>query len=344
MDDYESHELAPFPLEGEIKLEKFGLIKIYRAGDGRLALFREVKYAETTEVTPTNIADIDAALGLVLDVGIKRVRWLTGGGGFYFGEALEPSRPKRALTQADYDPVLFEQLVSSLNSRFQSLKAEQRNSAIQTNFLVQAYNSALLLFPDFYNESYLNLLRIVDTLDGTGKAPNFALFAADVSAAANKEIYEKVGAILGLQPRLGIAAKMFEEIANESGIQALSNRLGALGTPSRFVFSCFYSAYQYRNKFVHIGLPFPRVVRESLRDEQDSGLSYLSSATGLSFLTKYSSGGVGPAELVDFHTFIGQKAGKFKDEYFQLLPSWRFVKRVSREALLKRLQEFRSAQ
>jgi hypothetical protein len=90
MNSFECYELSPFPLEGQINLgEKRGLIKIGHSPDGRVILFCNAPFlsASTAEATPLDIADLDACLGFVLDIGIKRTRWLTRGG-FYFGKPL----------------------------------------------------------------------------------------------------------------------------------------------------------------------------------------------------------------------------------------------------------------
>jgi hypothetical protein len=89
MDSFESFELLPFMLDGQINLgEKRGLIKIYSSDDDHITLFRDSAYVSpsTAESTPHTVADIDAALGFVLDIGIRRTKWLTRGG-FYFGES-----------------------------------------------------------------------------------------------------------------------------------------------------------------------------------------------------------------------------------------------------------------
>jgi hypothetical protein len=149
MDNFESYELLPFALEGQINLgEKRGLIKICRSGDDHIILFRDSPYAlpSTTESTPLGVADIDAALGFVLDIGIRRTKWLARGG-FYFGEGLVQPQSRRKVAQADFDPALFDQLVSALDRHYQSGNSESESLAVRTNYLLQAYNNALMLFP-----------------------------------------------------------------------------------------------------------------------------------------------------------------------------------------------------
>jgi hypothetical protein len=122
MNNFESYELSPFQLEGQIKLdEKRGLIKICHSGDGHLILFCDAQYAlfSQTEVTPLRIADIDAALGFVLDIGIKRIKRLASGG-FYFGETLTQSQSDKKVDQSNFDATVFERFVSLLDRHYQS--------------------------------------------------------------------------------------------------------------------------------------------------------------------------------------------------------------------------------
>jgi hypothetical protein len=149
MDNFESYELLPFALEGQINLgEKRGLIKICRSGDDHIILFRDSSYAlpSTTESTALGVADIDAALGFVLDIGIRRTKWLARGG-FYFGKSLVQPQSRRKVAQADFDPALFDQLVSALDRHYQSGNSESESLAVRTNYLLQAYNNSLMLFP-----------------------------------------------------------------------------------------------------------------------------------------------------------------------------------------------------
>jgi hypothetical protein len=139
MDNFESYELLPFALEGQIDLgEKRGLIKICRSDDDHIILFRDSPFAlfSTTESTPLGVADFDAALGFVLDIGIRRTKWLARGG-FYFGLSLVQPQSMRKVTQADYDGDLFDRLVSALDRLYQSGNAESESLAVRTNYLLQ---------------------------------------------------------------------------------------------------------------------------------------------------------------------------------------------------------------
>jgi hypothetical protein len=111
--------------------------------------------------------------------------------------------------------------------------------------------------------------------------------------------------------------------------------------PAKVIFSCFYSAYQYRNKFVHIGFPFPDTVKESWGLEDGSGTAYFHPALGISWSKVYRPKvGLQEGDSIDVHEIVGAEfADDFKNKYFKLLPSWYFLKTLTREALLKKVVE-----
>jgi hypothetical protein len=257
MDGLDSFELTPIHLSHQIDLRgKLGLVFIRRTDDGKTILARTSNYAAIDRPTPATIVNIDAALGLVLDIGIKREKQLTLGGGLYAPHDLEPPQSDRLVTQGDFDEALFDTITSSLNAQYQSGDLSREVSSIKANYLIEAYNSARLLYPRFHNESYLGLMRIIDGISQARRALEFALAAATVSPDLNTEISQKVSEVAGLAPRIQLAQEVFEEqLRSARGDMSLKMR--SLEEHGRFIFACFYSAYRYRNKFVHSWLSLP---------------------------------------------------------------------------------------
>jgi len=340
MTNFNSYELSPFEIEGQIDLaERCGLIKVYRSDDSRVVLLCDASYGtlSQTEPTPLKIADLDAVLGFVLDIGIKRVRWLTFGGGFFAAQPLTQSQSMRKVAQPDFDGSLFDEIITFLDRYYQSGDVGKEAAAMRANHLLQAYNNARLLYPTFHNESYLGLLRIVDASDeGRGGAVGFGLAAAELSSEVNREVYEKVAAISGYDTRLQIAIEVLDRIQRSPSGRTYLERLSSLDKYGQLTFSCFYSAYRYRSKFVHVGFPFPDTTKDQFAQAEDSGLNYLSPVLGMSHTKRYSPGGLQPGDLLDIHLAVGEKEmAEFKDEYFKLLPTWHFAKRVARAAILR---------
>ena len=347
MGSFESYELSRFELEGQIDLgEKRGLIKIGRSDDDHIILFCNDRYSSPspTETTPLNVADLDAALGFVLDIGIRRTKWLTRDG-FYFGTVRDPAQSLRKVKQSDFDATLFDRLVSTIDRHYQSGDSKSESLAVRTNYLLQAYNNSRLLFPNFHNESYLGLLRIIDAISKSWGADEFAISAAEISPVFNSEIYAKVAGVAAFRERRLDAAeqvftKRLECLHRRKKARAPVERMQALTKHARLTFSCLYSAYQYRNKFVNYGLPFPYTLTLVFDPKEDIGTNYLSPVEGISFRTKLSPQGVQPGDVFDFHAVVEDagEAAEFKNSFFKLLPTWHFLSRLGRKAILNELE------
>ena len=149
-------------------------------------------------------------------------------------------------------------------------------------------------------------------------------------------MYEKVAGVAAYrQRRLDLAEQVVATRCSENYF--LRERIQSLDKQARFTFSCLYSAYQYRNKFVHQGLPFPQTVTHTTELAEDSGINYLNPAEVISLRKRLSpGGGVQAEDLFDIHSVVAdtEEAAEFRDLYFKLLPTWHFLKRVAREAIL----------
>jgi hypothetical protein len=342
MDRFESYELYPFNVEGQIVLgDKFGLIKIFRSQDERIILLCHNKYQTIEKPTPASIANLDAALGFVLDIGIKRNGLLVRDG-FYLGESTQPQSQK-VIKQASFDASVFETVVSIINHYYQSNQRDKESLAVRTNFLLDTYNNCRLLYPNFYSESYLGLLRIIDATSNSSRAINFALAAARISSTLNHDVYEKIAAVGALEVRLGIADSLFLDcLGGKKGHISSKEKaqMRTLDPQAKLIFSCFYSAYQYRNKFVHQGFPFPEIGGFGRGQGDDSGLSYLDSVLGMLLVRSHSPiGEYRPTDNFDMHLILEDvvkdrsEVEAFRQVYFLLLPSWYFVRRFAHGAI-----------
>jgi len=319
-----------------------------RSDDGKIVLVTDGNYKSLDENSPSpaTIANIDAALGFVLDIGIRRERALTLSGGFYVGHDLLRPQSSRVVSQSEFDGSLLDRIKRSLDECFQSGNGEKELNAIKTNHLITAYNDSRLLFPNFYNDSYLGLMRILDAIGNVWGADEFALSAAEVSPSLNEEIHRKISQVQAFSIKLEAAADVFAvRLSNAKKNSENEEKMMALEQSGQLIFSCFYSAYRYRNKFVHHGLPFPSTVKENWDPGNDSGMSYLSAAVGLSLPRRYSRQGLKSEDLIDIHAGVGnsEEVAAFKDRYFKLIPSWHFLKRVARQSLLNRIEQLASA-
>jgi hypothetical protein len=189
----------------------------------------------------------------------------------------------------------------------------------------------------------LGLMRILDAIYTTWHGDQFALCAATVSSKLNEEVYQKISRVDAYSVKLQAAVEVFDERLAEARKKKreIEPKMAALDQNGRLIFSCFYSAYQYRNKFVHQGFPFPPVIKENLDPTgQDSGMAYLHAALGMSLTRRHSFPSRGE-DLIDIHAVIQNpvELTAFRDRYFKLIPSWHFVRRVAKQALMNRTEQ-----
>jgi hypothetical protein len=337
-----SFELIDFNLKGQIKLGgASGLIKLHRSEDGKLILTENFDYGllDSEKVTLGSFAKSESILGFVLDIGIKKQKQLTFGGGFYFGLKLSHPQSQKVISQENFDESLFNDLNSKINTYYQSGEKHKEMEAIKMQLIIDAYNNARLMYPNFCSDSYLSLMRIIEaTSSNRLNGISFAFFSATISPKSNQSIYEKIKAVY--KDRIKIATDLF----NECLLEAQKNKFNYVQEMSKFneadklVYSCFYSAYQYRNKFVHIGFPFPDVVKNAMGVEKDLGTAYLDLSLGISWIKVYRPiEGLKDGDSIDIHEIVGKEAKDFKEKYFLLLPTWYFMKRIVRESILKKL-------
>jgi len=341
--EIQAWKITEFNLEGQINLNnKFGLIKIYRSDDGVLAMTGDANYGriDQEKPSPATFLRSDSILGFVLDIGIQREKMLTYGQGHYFGIQLTQVQSKRPVSQRDFNPDTFEKIGNLINTYYQSGDKQKEAEAIKMQLLFDTYNDARLLFPTFYAESYLNLMRIIDAIGHARGGYDFATFVASLSTDLNNSIYAKLKALKAYKGRLDVAINLFNDCLKKANPKKwpCSKEMEKYNDSEKVIFACFYSAYQYRNKFVHIGFPFPDTVKESLGLEEGSGTAYLNPALGISWSKVHRPDGLQEGDLIDVHKIVGAEADDFKNKYFQLLPSWYFLKSMTREALLKKVE------
>ena len=341
----ESWQITDFNIENrQIKIGKLGLVKIIRSDDGVLSLVGDANYGIIDQEKPTaaNFAKTESILGFVLDIGIRKEKMLARGQGFYFGMPLIHPQSQKVVSQTDFDEELFEKIGNFINTKYQSGNKEEETEAIRLQLLFDTYNDARLLFPNFYAESYLSLLRIIEATSSAEYSQNIAMYIANLSPKLNEDIYNKVVAVKTYEQRVRTAKELFDELlqrAEKSGWPC-KDEMSKLDDKAKFFFSCFYSAYQYRNKFVHLGFPFPDIVKDSMGLKEGSGTAYLNPALGISWQKIYRPEGLEDGDLIDIHQVVPDKneAQKFKEKYFHLLPTWHFLKCLAREALLSKVQ------
>jgi hypothetical protein len=338
-------QLAEFRLEGgQITLTgAAGFVKICRSDDGILMLVCDeaLEIIDPAHSAPANFAVADTILGFVLDIGIQRIKVLSRSSGYYFGTQLKTPQSPRVVAQRDYDEQLFTWIRVSIDTSYQCADRARVTDAIRTQHLLDTYNNARLLYPNFISESYLSLLRIIEAFAGSGGRFQFALAAAQLSPDLNQRIVNALAAVEAYPAKLAKAraehAAAVAHLTQNNGAAAAAP-LAALDDAGKVVFACFVSAYEYRSKFMHIGFPIPGVVQDSSGFQNDLGTAYLHPSGGMKWSRMWRPDGLREEDLIDVHEVIEPAVfEKFRDIYFHLLPTWYFLKSYAREALIRKV-------
>lgn len=338
--DIYSWELTKFNLSGDLHIGGLGIQRIRLAEDGTLTLIGDANHGliDQTKPTAVSFSRADSILGFVLDIGIHRERQLTFGTGFYFGDLRPRPQSWREVSQRDFDAGLFKQLGATIDSAFQSHDQHLMAAGIRLQHLLDTYNRARLLFPHFFEEGYLNFMRIVDALSPpNGYARGFAIYFASVSPAFNSDLLEKVKGVSTFAPRLTLAADIFSAQLTKASKAAEKSQMEAFSEADRFVFACAFSAYQYRNHAIHAGFPFPDIIREAVHSELDLATAYIHPSLASGWIRTHRPGGLKDGDIIDIHAALGN-SNDLADKHYQLLPTWYFMRRIAREAILGELQ------
>lgn len=355
MTNIRSYELLEFNIDGHINLDqKRGMIKIMRSDDGRIILAEDSDYGliDQNNPTQTEIVDTYSMLGLVMDIGIKRTKQLTHSDGFYFGLPLVQSQSSKKISQKDFNSSLMEKIDSKIQKYFASGNASKEVQAIKYSNLIKTYNDARLLVTTFYNESYLAFLRILDSLSNGDGSYSLARLGASTSHDLNEKIFKKVSTIDTYSERIKIAEKTFktcyadlDKISKGTGKNKEKRKIAtqtlqlisSFSPADIFIFSCLYSAYQYRNVFVHEGFPFP----ELHGSNNGTGTAYLDPCAGQGIQKIIRPNDLQKEDIIDIHHVLKSppKEKKFIEQYFLLLPTWLFLKEITRATLLKAIDD-----
>jgi hypothetical protein len=335
----ESYELTGFNLTGHIPISRLGLLKIMRAEDGRIMLITETDLTSSS-AGPRRlpITPIDSALALVLDIGINREMQLCSDG-FYWGKRLTPAQSMKKISADDFDGDLLDEISRNIESNYQASDKKLVARALKCKYLLDAYNNTRLLFPRFLSESYLGLIRILNAVFDGQKKGELCVSVVELCDSLAQDVYKKVSAVNGFAERLSIAESLFKECSDlaERDRWGCTNALKGFLEHQRFMFACLFAAYEYRNKFIHQGFPIPEQAKESWGVEDGLGTAYLHPSLSTGFMKVYRSGGMNDEDYVDIHAVFAddEEAEKaFKERYYPLLPTWHFLKTVTRHVLI----------
>jgi len=320
---------------GTIDLKgKAGLIKIRQIEDtGEVILDTD----NTFNKVGSNYFNVLSLLSLFLNKGFKIEKTLTFNG-FYLPLQLFPrSIP---LSGDNYNPVLFENYYKKINILCSSNITRVYQKGTKIKNMLSIYNNSFLMLPNFYDESYLNLIRILDFHRFPKNSDSF--FFPDktiriLSRRFVKEIYKRIQKNdLYENHHIPTALKLFNKIQNQIRAKVVNYNL--YNTDAiKFFYIVLYVLYQYRNKFVHDGFPFPGKIKYQHTGDLDT-INYFDISVGESHITGYN-----PYQGFDIHMGLNQSFEKEKGREFKrfylLLPKWYFLNQIVREVIFCHLKK-----
>lgn len=249
-----------------------------------------------------------------------------------------------ALNIENFDIDLFDKYYLRILQLCKSKSLKHYRRGCKMKNLLEIYNKSKLLILNFKDESYLNLWRVLEAqeeLDGT----NPLIFAHKIIKILPKKfISDAYAQILNVElyknEHVPLAKKMFEKIKKssleKSGDRSLSKKYYELDKFKVF-FMSLYALYQYRNKFVHCGFPFPHKI-SGVYDESASGLNYFGASFGEHDIINTE---VAPIETIDKNRALKKYHRKKYipfNKFYLLLPKRYFLNQIAREVLYYRFK------
>lgn len=253
----------------------------------------------------------------------------------------------------NYDEQKFEQFFSKLNALCKSKTTQINRKGRKIANLLHIYQNAHLLIPKFYDESYLNLLRILDA-QAQIETSNAILFPNWIikillkgSKKFMKKIFQDIASIKVFQiEHLPLAMKLFKSKKKEFSKPQFAQHITLSNYSEdcmKFLYSILYVLYEYRNKYIHEAFLLPHKIQARPRRNELEGLSYLDASFGESHMLTYDP--EKGSESIDVHKILRQTkkkgskkpTGKDFQDYYLLLPTWHLLNLIVRRVLFYRL-------
>lgn len=326
-----------------------GLIKLQKVETGEVILYTDDNFREAG----MNHVEALSLLSLFFNQGIETTSFLASDGGYY------PQKFNNypvVINNDGYDKKIFEEYFKKINKMCSSHNTNINRKGRNISNMLSAYRKALLLYPKYYEESYLNLVRIVDANRPSMKKdsnswifPHKAISVLPkrfVNSFYNKLIVasEKIKYIK--EEHINVALKFF--IKNKEFISGKVKNIQIYKESSfKFLYAVLFACYEYRNKYLHDSFPFPKKITSFHRDEGNKPLNYLGGSFGEGYCVSTD-----PFKSIDIHKClnISSENKKFKrtkrnirsyDKLYILLPTWYLLNLITREVLFYQLKKFK---
>lgn len=317
----------------KLNCTKAGLIKIRKIEEsGEVVLDVNDDYLK---VGNNNFDSIDL-LSYYFDVPINLEKRLTYSGS-YIPLSLKQSRILIRKNN-NFDSNKFDEYFIKLNKMCSAADKKIFKKGVKISNILHIYQNAQKLFPEFYEESYINLIRILDLIVEAGNARQWSnCIVKKTSKYFIKENFSKLDK-KKYKEHIYYANKIFISKSKSpcpKNTRRSPNNISFYDNECKKIFySILWCVYEYRNKWIHNGFKFPYKIKEYFKNFDILGIS------------------LGEGRILDYENSIFQdiheelsKTKKWKGKrylrnykkYYLLLPTWIFLNKVVRYFIDKEL-------
>lgn len=339
--------ITDIPSDRYIDLKgKVGLVKIQKNRDTEeVILYTDDSYMKP----PLNHCDSMAILSLLFNRGIELTRRLSYGADYYPEDINKFSVKLSKDHISQYDPELFEKVHNVINSLCSSSNTNRNRKGRKLVNLLSIYKNALLMYPKFAEESYLNLVRILEAQRNNGNTSAWHFPDKTIPLlpkAFISKFYIEIQKIDYFKTvHIKSAIKFFSR--NSNIIKNSVKNYADYGKGElKLMYVVLFALYEYRNKYIHEGFQFPHKITGYYEGNGNEPLNYLDGSLGEGFAVNTE-----PFESKDIHKVLNakleNKRGRKKRDYrsyeilYKFLPKWNFLNQITREILFYHIKKLK---
>lgn len=268
-------------------------------------------------------------LSFIFNRGIKPKKRLTYYGRYNPDDSKQNFSP---LSGVNYNADEFGKYLHKINSLCKSSDIHKNKKGRKIYNMLKIYQNSLLMIPEFWSESYNNLIRILDCQYKSEETsalyfPHKAMRILSHSLM-NKIFNEIKDREVYKIDHLPYIKRLFKKLTKQNKKKSVLTKYSQ-SDASMLFYTALYSAYEHRNKFIHDGLEFPNKIKNIETAKERSWMNY--------FYVTFPSD--------DEYRIVNKKLEKRRKPNYKklylLLPKWHLLNIITREVIkyhLKKLE------
>lgn len=215
---------------------------------------------ETEDIWDENALKL---LSIFIGDGLLATTRVTSGGS-YLKSPLSSTAILQNIDTSNFDEKnrkLIDEILKKIKKMLDSNNIRRKKEGIKRQSCISIYYRALLLRRQFLEESYLNFWRILEIFNTESTALGFSDFInKKLSKSFKLKQYKGMQNIeLYKSEQIPKACVLFRKIVKKLKNKTVFQEPFYQKTENQIFFITLYSLYQFRNKYLHNGYPFPDV-------------------------------------------------------------------------------------